>query len=160
VWGGDACVARVLFPCSCPPPRRSRRGGGWAGLGGDACVARVLFPCSCPPPPGRRKRPLPSSPPPPPLRVSPTHPTALNACTINKPIEPKPITTTLSPGSSGVRLTARTQQARGSTNEPSSALRDAGRGRVVCCTCSAGTRMYSAKPHGSILEALKEAHIE
>ena len=77
-----------------------------------------------------------------------------------RPMEPRPRMMTVSPGRRGVRLTARTQQASGSTNEPSSSLRFGGRRRVVCCTCRAGTRMYSAKPHGSILEVLNEAHME
>ena len=62
-----------------------RRGRGWAERGGDACVARVLFPgptrpapqgdasdvvCFDHPAPGRRKRPHPSSTPLPPLQDS------------------------------------------------------------------------------------------
>ncbi len=85
---------------------------------------------------------------------------AFNACSMSSPIEPSPTTMTLSPGASGVRATARRQQARGSTNEPSSALSVSGSGSVACSTCAADTRIYSAKPHGSMFEVLNDTHID
>ncbi len=85
-------------------------------------------------------------------------PEILASCTWIRPVTPAPITTTVSPVWMCARSMDRMQVATGSINVAWSKRMLGGSLSTSRSTFRAGTRMYSAKPPGSMWVALKVLH--